>query len=125
MNKTKNLITIPLINIWYVVVTLIFILMRLTNIIDWSPLWLLSPLWIPWVLSLCLLVLPYLLMAIGWCIFKTYDLVTMLYNKTCNLVTMLYNKYVHKFVIKCYSKIKLFVIKYYNKIKLFIGKIKK
>ncbi len=114
MNKTKNLITIPLINIWYVIVTLIFILMRLTNIVDWSPLWLLSPLWIPWALSLCLLVLPYLLMIIGWCIFKTYD-----------LLTMLYNKYVHKFVIKYYSKIKLFVIKCYSKIKLFIGKIKK
>lgn len=66
--KNKTLFKIPLINIWYVIVTLIFILMRVTNIIDWSPLWILAPLWIPWILVLSVIIIPYLLLGIVWVI---------------------------------------------------------
>ncbi len=45
--ENKKLFTLPLINKWYVVLTLIFIIMRVTNIIDWSPFWILCPLWLP------------------------------------------------------------------------------
>lgn len=62
--KTKTLFKIPLINIWYVIITLIFILMRITNIIDWSPLWILAPLWIPWILVLSVIIIPYSLLGI-------------------------------------------------------------
>ena len=61
MENTKNLIKIPIINIWYVIITLIFILMRITNIIDWSPLWLLSPLWIPAAIIFAIIIVLYLL----------------------------------------------------------------
>lgn len=66
--KNKTLFKIPLINIWYVIITLIFILMRVTNIIDWSPLWILSPLWIPWILVLSVIIIPYSLLGIVWII---------------------------------------------------------
>ena len=68
LKKNKTLFKIPLINIWYVIVTLIFILMRVTNIIDWSPLWILAPLWIPWILVLLVVIIPYLLLGIVWII---------------------------------------------------------
>lgn len=57
----KTIFTIPLINIWYVIITLIFILMRVTNIIDWSPLWILSPLWLPWAILIGFCIILYLL----------------------------------------------------------------
>ena len=66
--KNKTLFKIPLINIWYVIITLIFILMRVTNIIDWSPLWILAPLWIPWILVLLVIIIPYSLLGIVWVI---------------------------------------------------------
>lgn len=37
--------------------TVVFITMKLTNYIDWSWWWVLSPLWIPWVIIL-LIVMP-------------------------------------------------------------------
>ena len=61
-------ISIPLINHWYVILTLIFILMRVTNIINWSPLWILSPLWLPWIIVILLISIPYILLGIIWCI---------------------------------------------------------
>ena len=66
--KTKQLFSIPLINKWYFILTLIFILMRITNIIDWSPLWLLSPLWLPWCIVILLISIPYILLGIIWII---------------------------------------------------------
>jgi len=60
-NTTKSLINIPLVNIWYVILTLIFILMRVVCIIDWSPLWILSPLWIPIIVSLSLFISIYII----------------------------------------------------------------
>lgn len=66
--KTKNLFKIPLINKWYIFLTLIFILMKFLKIIDWSPLWILSPLWLPIVICLLLISAPYILIGIIWCI---------------------------------------------------------
>ncbi len=63
-NKTKELIKIPLVSIWYVILTLIFILMKVTNIIDWSPLWILSPLWIPLGLAIGIFALIYIVFGI-------------------------------------------------------------
>ena len=63
-NKNKTLIKIPLVSIWYVILTLIFILMRVTNIIDWSPLWILSPLWIPLGLTIGIFSLIYIIFGI-------------------------------------------------------------
>lgn len=61
MNNSKNIFKIPLINQWTVIITLIFILMRIYDIIDWSPLWLLSPLWIPLVIALFIIFILYFL----------------------------------------------------------------
>lgn len=61
MNNKKNIFTFPLINIWTVIITLIFILMRIYNIIDWSPLWILSPLWIPTFIALSIIFILYFL----------------------------------------------------------------
>ncbi len=77
MDDIKNLFTIPLINIWYVIVTLIFILMRITNIIDWSPIWILSPLWIPWAIAFSMFVVLFVLK----CIVAIIDIVINLINK--------------------------------------------
>lgn len=77
-NNSKNLISIPLINKWYVIVTLLFILMRINNIIDWSPLWILSPLWLPWFIAILLISIPYILLGIIWI---TEDLIKYIKNK--------------------------------------------
>jgi len=60
-NNTKNLFTIPLISWYYVGITLVFILMKYLQIIDWSPLWLLSPLWLPSVISFSIILIIYFL----------------------------------------------------------------
>ncbi len=39
-------------NLWYVILTLVFILAKNSGIIDWGPLWILSPLWIPSAIAL-------------------------------------------------------------------------
>lgn len=48
----KDGIKIPLMNWWYIILTLVFILAKNSGIIDWSPLWILSPLWIPSAIAL-------------------------------------------------------------------------
>lgn len=53
--------TIPLLSWYYVGITLIFILMRYLGIIDWSPLWLLSPLWVPSVIACIIISVLYFL----------------------------------------------------------------
>ena len=63
-DNTRKIFSLPLINKWYVILTLIFILMRVTHIISWSPLWILSPLWIPWVIAGLTIVIPYVLLFI-------------------------------------------------------------
>ena len=80
-NKTKKLIIIPLISHWYFILTLIFILMRTTNIIDWSPLWILSPLWLPWILVIFLISIPYILLGIIWIIEDSIKYIKKISNK--------------------------------------------
>lgn len=80
-NKTKKLISIPLISHWYFILTLIFILMRITNIIDWSPLWILSPLWLPWILVIFLISIPYILLGIIWIIENSIKYIKKIINK--------------------------------------------
>jgi len=64
MNNNKTLFTIPLVSIWYIIITLIFILMRVTNIISWSPLWILSPLWLPTAFCICFYIVYVVLLLI-------------------------------------------------------------
>ena len=64
MQNNKTLIRIPLVNIWYFALTLIFILLRISNIVDWSAVWLLSPLWIPWAIAGCFMCIPTILLGI-------------------------------------------------------------
>lgn len=66
--NNKPLFKIPLINIWYVILSLIFITMRFGNIIDWQPIWLLSPLWIPFALCFTLIILYYILLGLVYLI---------------------------------------------------------
>ena len=64
MNNNKPFLKIPLISKWHILVTLIFIIMKVTNIIDWNPLWILSPLWLPLLFVLLCFVIPYLFLGI-------------------------------------------------------------
>lgn len=66
INENNTLFKIPIINKWYVIITLIFILMRYLNIIDWSPLWILSPLWLPITIALSIIFIIYLFKLIIW-----------------------------------------------------------
>jgi len=66
MLQNNKKISIPLISKWHVIVTLIFILMRIFDIIQWSPLWILSPLWLPWICVILLITIPYILLCIIW-----------------------------------------------------------
>lgn len=59
--ENKPLFKISLFNWWYVVITLIFILMKYLDMIDWGPLWILSPLWIPSFIGIVLMFIVYLL----------------------------------------------------------------
>lgn len=61
MNNKKTIFTFPLINIWTIIITLIFVLMKIYNIIDWSALWILSPLWIPSFIALSIIFILYFL----------------------------------------------------------------
>ena len=76
MNNNKTLFTIPLVNIWYIIVTLIFIIMRCLNIIDWSPLWILCPLWLPFAISILIIIVIYLLRVLLFMIDSIYKLFT-------------------------------------------------
>lgn len=71
--KPKTLFKISLVNKWYFILSLLFILMRYLNIINWGPLWLLSPLWLPWAISLTIITIPYILLGIVWIIGTIYD----------------------------------------------------
>lgn len=45
--------------------TIVFIVLKLTDVIDWSWWWVLSPLWIGFIVGLLIIVLALLLLA-GW-----------------------------------------------------------
>lgn len=59
--ENKNLFTIPLFSWYYVAITLIFILMKFLEMIDWSPLWIISPLWIPSAIAFSIMLIIYFL----------------------------------------------------------------
>ena len=60
-NQNNNLFTIPLFSIWYVIITILFLVSQYLDIINWSPVWLFSPLWIPPMFCLCLVLIIYFL----------------------------------------------------------------
>ena len=64
--------TIPLFSWYYVCITLIFILMRYLEMIDWSPVWLLSPLWVPSVIAFTIIFILYFLKLIAFLISLFY-----------------------------------------------------
>ncbi len=72
----NKILTIPLFNWYYIGITLVLILMQYLNIIDWSPIWLLSPLWVPCAISILTTIGLYLLQLIvfliGLIIFKKF-----------------------------------------------------
>jgi len=73
MNENKTLFKFPLINIWYVVITLLLILMRIENIIDWSPVWLLCPLWLPFAIAFSIIIILYIFKGLIYLIYIIYD----------------------------------------------------
>lgn len=60
-NKANDIITFPLLNKWTIIITLIFMLAKYMNIIDWSAIWIFSPLWIPLSIALLLMIILYIL----------------------------------------------------------------
>jgi len=62
--ENKPIFTIPIFSFWYVIISLILILMRVTNIVDWSPIVLLLPIWLPIVFVIFITVVIYTLKAI-------------------------------------------------------------
>lgn len=72
----NKILTIPLFSWYYIGITLVLILMQYLNIIDWSPIWLLSPLWVPCAISISIIIVLYLLQLIifliGLIIFKKF-----------------------------------------------------
>lgn len=74
--ENKKLFTIPLFSWYYIGITLVFILMRYLEIIDWSPLWVISPLWVPSAIAFSIIFILYLLkliiFLIGLGIFKKF-----------------------------------------------------
>ena len=59
--ENNSIFRIPLFSWYYVGITLIFILMRYLGLIDWSPLWLLSPLWLPAAIAFSIIFILYFL----------------------------------------------------------------
>ena len=53
-------IRIPLINIYTIIITLIFILMQHLEIINWHWIWIISPLWIPLAITLAIIIFVYI-----------------------------------------------------------------
>ena len=64
--------TIPLFSWYYVCITLIFILMRYLEMIDWPPIWLLSPLWVPSIIAFTIIFILYFLKLIVFLISLFY-----------------------------------------------------
>lgn len=64
MEDNKTLFKIPLFNIWYVVITLILILMQYLKMIDIHPIWILSPLWLPTAISFSFILILFILKGI-------------------------------------------------------------
>lgn len=58
------------IDINFVLITLIFIVLKLTGVVNWGWLWVLSPLWLPIVISLCFVVILLLVGLVAYLIEK-------------------------------------------------------
>jgi len=58
--ENKPLFKIPLINMYSILITLIFILMQYINIINWHWIWIISPLWIPLAFAIVIMIVIYL-----------------------------------------------------------------
>lgn len=43
------------------VLTIVFIVLKLTNFIEWSWLWVLSPLWISWIVVIVILIVVFII----------------------------------------------------------------
>ena len=78
MENNNSIFRIPLFSWYYVGITLIFILMRYLEIIDWSSVWLLSPLWVPAAISFSIIFILYflklLVFIIGIITFKKFHI---------------------------------------------------
>ena len=76
--ENNSIFKIPLFSWYYVGITLVFILMRYLEIIDWPPLWLLSPLWVPAAIAFFIIFVLYFLKLIvfitGIIIFKKFNI---------------------------------------------------
>lgn len=74
--ENNSIFKIPLFSWYYIGISLVFILMRCLGLIDWSPLWLLSPLWLPGAIALSIMFIIYFLQfiifLIGLSIFKNF-----------------------------------------------------
>jgi hypothetical protein len=42
---------------FYIILTTIFIVLKLAGVVTWSWVWILSPLWLPWIVSTILIIL--------------------------------------------------------------------
>lgn len=62
--KDKVFFSIPLMSIWYVIFTLILILMQLLGIINCTALELTAPLWVPTALALIIIIVVYSLLGL-------------------------------------------------------------
>ena len=65
--KSKNEVSINVetkgcLGIILILLTIVFIVLKLTNVIDWSWLWVLAPFWIPWAIVLGVLAV----IGVGW-----------------------------------------------------------
>ena len=63
-NENKPAFTIPIFSPWYVIISLILILMRVTNIVDWPPMVLLLPIWFPITFVIFIIVVLYIIKGI-------------------------------------------------------------
>ena len=70
--ENNSIFRIPLFSWYYVAITLIFILMKFLKMIDWTPLWILSPLWIPTFIAFTIIFVLYLLNLVAFLISLFY-----------------------------------------------------
>ena len=67
-NNQKTVFSIHLINKWYIIISLVLILMQYLNIINVHPIWLLFPIWIPFLFVFILFITIYILKGIVYLI---------------------------------------------------------
>lgn len=45
---------------WTILLTIVFVVLKLTNVIDWSWWWVLAPIWIPFLIALLLILIGFI-----------------------------------------------------------------